>query len=89
MSRLVMKMLLVGIQSSTMVVVILYLFTKNQFSILPGVISIVILWKLKCRNCLTSFKDERLYSRLKFLRFYDTDIINDCPVCGKAMHYKD
>ena len=58
---------------------------RTEWVVLPGVVAIVILTRMRCGTCSTSFGDERLNSRLKLLRFWYTRIIDEYPVCSRKM----
>lgn len=83
--RLCVKWVLIIAQSSAIMVLLGYLIFKSQWVVVPAFISISLLMSLKCNNCKTSFMDPKIYNHLKLLKFYDTKIIDRCPVCKKAM----
>lgn len=85
MKRFIAKAALIGAQSSTWTVIVGYLVFRSPLVVVPGALSIIILINLKCGICKTSFQDERIYSKAKLMKFYDTKIIDECPVCGSAM----
>ena len=85
MRRLIAKLALIGLQSSAIVILVGYILLRTQWVVVPGLISAIALWGVNCGNCGTSFDDPRLYKRIRLLRFWDTGILDKCPVCGEAM----
>jgi hypothetical protein len=83
--RLCAKIALVGAQSSTITILIGYLLLRSQWVIVPGLMSVAILMMVRCRHCDASFREERIYKHMRLLKFYDTRIIDSCPVCGHPM----
>ncbi len=88
MRQILLKLLLVLVQSSTLTVLLGYLIFRSQLVVIPAFLSIVVLMNLRCSVCGTSFQDEKIYKRLKLIKFYDTKIIDSCPVCNNPMYKK-
>jgi hypothetical protein len=83
--RLIAKAGLVVAQASWIVILVGYLVFRSGWVVLPGFVSIAYLMTLRCSQCLTSFQDRRVYERFRLLKFYDTRIVDACPVCHKPM----
>jgi hypothetical protein len=81
----VIKAALMVAQASFFIIIIGYILLRTQWVVLPGFIAVAILMASKCSRCGTSFKDQRVYSKFKLLKFYDTKIVDDCPVCHRPM----
>lgn len=83
--RLAVKAVLIVAQGSWIVTLIGYLIFRSGWVVAPAMLSIAILIFLKCSQCGTSFQDNRISQKARLLKFYDTTIINECPVCRKPM----
>ncbi len=83
--RLMARAGLIVAQASWIVILLGYLVFRSGWVVLPGFVSIAYLMTLRCSRCLTSFQDRRIYDRLRLMKFYDTRIVDDCPVCRKPM----
>lgn len=86
--KLLAKIAVIVAQSSWLTVLLGYILFRTQWVVLPAAVSIVVLMILRCSSCGTSFQDERIYQRFRLLRFYDSRIINNCPVCHNPMFGK-
>jgi hypothetical protein len=84
-NRLFVKSILIIAQASTMIILLGYLITRSQLVVIPAFVTIFLLMRLKCMNCKTSFMSPEVYKHLNPLKFYDTTIIDRCPVCQQAM----
>jgi hypothetical protein len=85
MKRVLIKAVLVVAQSSLITIMLGYILFRTQWVVVPAFAAIAILMFIRCSQCGASFRDERVYSKLKVLKFYDTKIIDDCPVCHRPM----
>lgn len=85
MNRLLLKAVLVVAQSSLITIMLGYVLFRTQWVIVPAFVAIAMLMFSKCSRCGVLFRDKRVYSQLKVLKFYDTEMIDDCPVCHKPM----
>ena len=72
-------------QATWLIVLGGYLLFRTQLVVLPSFVAIVVLMKMQCRTCSTSFTDERVYRHFKLLRFWTTRIIDRCPACSRKM----
>jgi hypothetical protein len=84
-SRTIAKVILATAQASWLIVLGGYLLLRTQWVVLPSFLSVIALMKSRCSYCLTPFTDERVYQKFKLLRFWDTGIIEECPVCSHEM----
>ncbi len=80
------KFILIAAQLSPILLVVEYVFFRTVYLFPISAIFIGILIFTKCSNCGTLFEDPRIYSKLKVLMFWNTDIIDNCPVCGMKMN---
>jgi len=85
MQRLFIKAALMVVQASFFIVTLGYILLRSQWVVLPGFLAVAILMASKCSRCGTSFKDQRVYSKFKLLKFYNTKLVDDCPVCHHPM----
>lgn len=83
--RLFVKLILIIAQASTITILLGYIITRSQWVVAPAFLAISILMNLRCRSCKTSFKSSEIYKYLKLMKFYDTNIIDNCPICHKKM----
>lgn len=83
--RLAVKAVLIVAQGSWIVTMIGYLIFRSGWVVAAGLLSIAILIFLKCSQCGTPLGDDRISQKARLLKFYDTSIIDECPVCRKAM----
>jgi hypothetical protein len=84
-SRTIAKIILATAQASWLIVLGGYLLLRTQWVVLPSFVSVLALMKSRCSSCSTPFTDERVYQKFKLLRFWDTRIIDECPVCSHEM----
>jgi hypothetical protein len=85
---LVVKTALVVAQSGWLHVLVGYTIFRSQWVALPGFAAIMILMGTRCGRCRTSFVDDRINQSVKVGRFWDTQIIDQCPVCQQGMFEK-
>ena len=83
--RLIAKAALVVAQASWITILAGFLIFRSGWVILPGFVSIAFLMTLRCSQCRASFQDRRIYDRFRLMKFYDTRIVDDCPVCHRPM----
>lgn len=83
--RLSVKAVLIVAQGSWIVTLIGYLIFRSGWVVAPAMLSIAILILVKCSRCGTSFQDDRINQKARLIKFYDTSIIDECPVCRKPM----
>jgi hypothetical protein len=85
MSRLSLKVLVVATQALPIILLAEYLIFKTWFAFLFGCLSILKLGFSKCAHCETSFRDPRINRRLHVFKFWDTKLVDQCPVCNHPM----
>lgn len=83
--RMIAKTALAVAQSTWLTVLGGYIVLRSQWVVLPSFIAIIVLMKLKCCRCQTPFADDRIYRSFKLGRFWDTRLVDHCPVCQRAM----
>jgi hypothetical protein len=83
--RLSVKAVLIVAQGSWIVTLIGYLIFRSGWVVAPAMLSIAILIFVRCSRCGTSFQDDRINQKARLIKFYDTSIIDECPVCRKPM----
>lgn len=83
--RLFARSILMVAQASTIIILLGYLIFRSQWVVVPAFVTISILMGLRCMSCKTSFRNPEIYKHLKPLKFYDTEIVDKCPVCHKEM----
>jgi hypothetical protein len=72
-------------QATWLIVLGGYILFRTQWVVLPSFVAIVILMRMQCKACSTPFTNERVYRHFKLLRFWDTRIIDRCPICSGKM----
>ncbi len=86
MKKILMKVVLLVAQSSFFTIIIGYLVFRSQWIVLPVFLAIATLMTFKCGNCHSSFQNNRVYNKLRLLKFYNTEILDQCPVCRMPMY---
>lgn len=85
-NKFFLKISLVIAQSCLFTVLIIYPIFQNQIVAVPIFLSIAFLLTQKCSQCGTSFTDSRINEKFQVFKFYKTDLIDNCPVCGNKMY---
>jgi hypothetical protein len=83
--KITAKIVLATAQASWLIILIGYLLLRSQWVVLPGFATITCLLFMRCRACSTPMSDERIYRHFKLMHFWDTRIIDECPVCSRSM----
>jgi hypothetical protein len=87
MRRLPLRGLMIATQLFPIVLICEYIAFRTCFSFIGGAISIFVMMHIKCPCCRTSFQSREIYKRFHTLRFWKTDVLEECPICHKAMYY--
>ena len=83
--RLPFKTVLIVAQGSWIITLVGFLIFRSEWVVVPAMLSIGTLMFLRCSQCGTSVADSRINQRLRLMKFYDTSLIDECPVCQKPM----
>ena len=86
MGRFGLKSLVVAAQALPIILLVEYSIFRTGFAFPFGFLAIVKLgFFSKCGHCGTSFADSRINQRLHVLKFWDTKLVDRCPVCTHPM----
>lgn len=80
-----LKAILFVAQASPVLLIFEYIAFRTSFAFVAALLSIGMLIFSRCRHCHTSFQNPRIYEKLHVLKFWDTRIVDQCPICGHSM----
>jgi hypothetical protein len=83
-----LKFRLMIAQGFTLFAVAGYIIVETRYFFLIGFAFLVSQGLSRCGSCRTAFTDDRLNAHLHPLRFWKTEILDKCPVCGDRMYKK-
>ena len=72
-------------QSTPFTIGLGYLAFRTAWVAAPAMLGMLFLMTIRCRHCRSRFVDDRILQRLSVWKFFDTRILDECPVCSHPM----
>ncbi len=84
-SKMPLKALLLAAQASPIYLIAEYVLFQSSWLFVIPFASVGVLCFVNCVSCKTPFQDERVSARIRMLKFWDSSVVDKCPVCGNPM----